>query len=239
MNRTALALLTVIALPLMVLSAEQKPKAADFQYPISDCVGGLENIDWHTAYHYHVTDEYKGLPRVFVVGDSIISQCNKVWHPHFEKKVNVSYWVTSRIITNRNYWKHLKLHLTEAPNVKLVYFHNGLHSQSVPPAEFEKWYRETLEMIERTVPGAKIVLVTTTPVSNEGTNRKTAVHNDIVRRIAKEKGYEVDDLRAFVETMPKDDLWIDGVHFKPPAVEAMSKHVADNVKRMLDVREGE
>ena len=188
-----------------------------------------ENIEWSMGYAFGVTGQTRSLPRVLLIGDSITAQRQDGVRRELNGRMTVTYWASSYCVTSPRYKPLLEFYLNDA-EYAAVYFNNGLHALKTPPDEWEKSYREALELILRRQPKAKVILVTSTPLTpyRENQNRKVRELNSLVMKIAAEKGLPVDDLYApMARQFPS--AWSDGVHFKAGAIRLQAKHAASAI----------
>ena len=103
---------------LSALSAD-KP---DGGCPVSVNLRGHENTEWSRSYAYHLVDGRKNLPRVLLVGDSIVNGYEVEARCLLEAKgVNVTYWISSYCVTSPHYLTFLGIYL--APG-NVLYFKN-------------------------------------------------------------------------------------------------------------------
>ena len=96
--------------------------------PVSVNLRGHENTEWSQSYAYHLVDGRKNLPRVLLVGDSIVNGYQGEARRLLEAKgVNVTYWISSYCVTSPHYLTFLGIYLDEA-KYDVIHFNNGLHS---------------------------------------------------------------------------------------------------------------
>ena len=103
--------------------------------PVSMNLRGHENTEWSQSYAYHLVDGRKNLPRVLLVGDSIVNGYQGEARRLLEAKgVNVTYWISSYCVTSPHYLTFLGIYLDEA-KYDVIHFNNGLHSLDTPTAD--------------------------------------------------------------------------------------------------------
>ncbi|MBQ7309671.1 MAG: SGNH/GDSL hydrolase family protein [Clostridia bacterium] len=128
----------------------------------------------------------------------------------------------------------------------VIHFNNGLHGgcndTRIPLDVYEKGIRDIVAVLRRNQPDAKLILVTSTPMSAPGTTsievkpeNNVFVHerNDFLRRFAAENSYAVDDLYALVANSP-DFPKSDNVHFTKDAAARIGDRVAEFVERYME-----
>ena len=205
-------------------------------HPVSERKGIHENQDWFEFRGFHYTDAKKDLPRVFLLGDSISGGYRKGVQERLEGTANVTWFTACYCVTMPNYMKLLELYLDDA-DYAVIHVNNGLHSFDADLKTYEAKLRETLGLIRRKQPKAKIVWARTTPVADEGRNRRVIELNEIADRVAKDFGADgVDDLYAAMMSAPANRRWSDGCHPKPDALKALVTSVVRSVHPHLDVK---
>ena len=207
--------------------------AASFKYPVTAVKDGRENIEWSTAYSYHVTDGRSSLPRVLLIGDSITAGYQGAVAKKLEGKVNVTYWASSYGVTAPMYWKLAETYLTDL-RYDAVHFCPGTHSYHATDEEIETGARRLIALIREKQPQAKLIWCSKTPVTNEMTNAKSLSINRITGRVAKEMGVEWrDDLYLLMKPYDHATYWRDPFHFKPAGIDLQAEQVAQSVLAAL------
>ena len=187
-----------------------------------------ENVEWQLSYSYHVTDANKRLPRVLLVGDSICNGYKDGVARLLEGKANVTYWVTSKSVTDVSYLKFLSLFLEEY-DYKVIHFNNGLHSLNDNPQDYEKCLRAAVKMIKAKARGAKLVWANSTPLAKEDITKRVRLLNEIAMRVMREEGVPVNDLFSLMDPLDRKEFWRDTFHFKPKAVRQQAEKVAEAI----------
>lgn len=113
---------------------------------VSERTRGHENVEWQTAYSYHLTDDNRNLPRVLLVGDSICNAYQAGVRNALEGTANVSFWVSSCCVMSANYLKLLSVQLSES-RFDVIHFNNGLHSLLTPMDDRAVALRSALKII--------------------------------------------------------------------------------------------
>ena len=205
-------------------------------HPVSERKGIHENQDWFEFRGFHYTDAKKDLPRVFLLGDSISGGYRKGVQERLEGTANVTWFTACYCVTTPNYMKLLEFYLDDA-DYAVIHINNGLHSFTADLKTYEAKLREALGLIRRKQPRAKIVWARTTPVADEGRNRRVIELNEVADRVAKDVGVDgVDDLYAAMMSAPADRRWSDGCHPKPDALKALVTSVVRSVHPHLGVK---
>ncbi len=184
--------------------------------PVSVNLRGHENTEWSRSYAYHLVDGRKNLPRVLLVGDSIVNGYEGEARRLLEAKgVNVTYWISSYCVTSPHYLTFLGIYLDEA-KYDVIHFNNGLHSLDTPTADWEKRFEAALRLIREKQPSAKIVWCTSTPLKDAAKTAKARELNAAgAKVVARLGGIETNDLFAALDPLDRNANWSDTYHHKP------------------------
>ena len=198
-----------------VMSARTAEKP-DGGCPVSVNLRGHENTEWSRSYAYHLVDGRKNLPRVLLVGDSIVNGYEGEARRLLEAKgVNVTYWISSYCVTSPHYLTFLGIYLDEA-KYDVIHFNNGLHSLDTPTADWEKRFEAALRLIREKQPAAKIVWCTSTPLKDPAKTAKARELNVAgAKVVARLGGIETNDLFAVLDPLDRNANWSDTFHHKP------------------------
>lgn len=194
-------------------------------HPVSRNVKGHENIEWSIAYAYGVVREAH-LPRVLLIGDSILAQHEDLVRKELDGRMTVSYWASSYCLAHPSYLKLLDFYLREN-DFAVIHFNNGLHSLRTPTEEWTKALREALALIRRRCPKAKIVWRTSTPLNDPAKAPRVRELNAAAAEVvAGQDGIAVDDLFAAMDPLDRAANWSDPFHFNAEARKIQAKQVA-------------
>lgn len=200
--------------------------AADDGRPVSAFVRGHENTEWSIGYSFNLVDGNRNLPRVLLVGDSIVNGYQQTVCSVLSGKVNVSYWISSYCVTSPSYLKFLSIYLDEA-RYDVVHFNNGNHSHATPTADYERGLAAALELVRRKQPDAKIVWATTTPTKDAARTAKVRELNAAAARVvARLGGIATDDLFGMLDPLDREANWRDVFHHKPHLCKMEGEQVA-------------
>lgn len=189
-----------------------------------------EAIEWSIVYMFNTNDQTK--PRALLIGDSICNAYQSAVRENLEEKVNVTYWASSKCVTDPQYFEELNMVLS-GNHYDVITFNNGLHSLASNREEWETAYRQAVLFIQEKTPESKLLLVTSTPTENPQDSEKSKELGDYTKKIAEEFGLDVIDLYKVVNETDDKQPWSDGVHFKPPFVKLEGKTVADAILKSL------
>ena len=199
------------------------------QYKLKQTHRVRENIEWSISYIHNSTDNE--LPRAMCIGDSI---CNAYQHNVnglIQGKCYHGFWASSKCVSDADYMRYLDILLSQN-KFDVITFNNGLHSllqTSTSTEEYRNSYKLCIQYLKAKCPGARIYIVTSTPVKNEQQNARAVELNEIVKQIAQEENLPIIDLYELTNAMDKSNLWSDGVHFQGHAIEAQAKAIAEAI----------
>jgi hypothetical protein len=206
--------------------------ALTFLMPLGLLAGekAREGTEWDTAYWYNANNDK--LPRVLLLGDSICNQYSPLVNAQLAGVAYVSFWATSKCVTDRSYLKQLAYILEEYPYA-VVHFNNGLHSLGTDPIQWEAGLKAALALIREKQPRAKIILATSTPLNDPIRTEKVKVLNEICGRVAKENGLPTDDLFALMDPLDRAAYWSDVYHFNDKGRRLQAEQVAGFIRAAM------
>lgn len=228
----------VVATAVAVCGVAAHAAPADGGMPVSKNIRGHENTEWENGRAFHMTDNLKNLPRVFIVGDSISGGYRDFVKDALEGRVNVSWWSSSYCVTSPCYLKFLEIYLDEA-QYDVIHFNNGLHSLGTPTGDYARELEAALRLIRRKQPQAKIIWATSTPLNGMAPVRAkkvlelNAAAADVVARVG---GIETDDLFALLDPLDRDANWADEFHHKLETRKMTAKKVTESILAAISDR---
>jgi len=228
--KIGIILATVAATCAAVAAGNGRPEES-VECPVSANMRGHENTEWSQSYAYHLVDGRKNLPRVLLVGDSIVNGYQGEARRLLEAKgVNVTYWISSYCVTSPHYLTFLGIYLDEA-KYDVIHFNNGLHSCETPVADYEKAYRNALRLVKDRQPGAKIVWASSTPLNaTDSRAGKVAALNAAARRAAESVGDVAEnDLYALANPLDRKAYWVDTHHYTSDGYELLASQVVEKI----------
>lgn len=170
-----------------------------------------EEIEWTITYSMNCRDT--SLPRLLLIGDSIVYNYQKPVQDSLSDKMNVTFWSTSKCVTDPDYFRELNLILNPRP-YDVISFNNGLHSFDTDLEPWKAAYRAAVKFIRAKCPDAKILITLATPVSESWKTDKVKEMNDFAQSVAREENLTVVDLFEPMTKFAPEDCWNDGIHFK-------------------------
>ena len=189
-----------------------------------------ESTEWTTAYWYNANDNK--LPRVLLVGDSICNQYQSFTKNELAGNAYVSFYATSKCVTDRSYIKELS-YILEEYDYAVIHFNNGLHSLTADPAEWEAGLRAAFKLLKANGKNAKIIWVSSTPLKDPALTEKVKVLNTIGARLAAENGFPVNDLFLLMDPLDRATYWADTYHYNNDGKKMQAKKVAAAVRAAL------
>ena len=190
-----------------------------------------EGIEWSMNYAYNAPDDSS--PRVFLIGDSICYGYQDAVRKNLEGRVNVTYWASSKCVTDPMYLRHLDFFMDQN-KYDLITFNNGLHSLHTDRAEWEAAYCNVVDYLHAKAPNAKISITLCTPLQEEPYNSIAVSLNAYEKKLAAEYGYPLLDLYTPMDPLDRNVCWADLYHFKAEAVAIQARVIADHVLDRLE-----
>ncbi|MBE6725449.1 MAG: SGNH/GDSL hydrolase family protein [Ruminococcaceae bacterium] len=189
-----------------------------------------ESTEWSITYSYDSLNET--LPRVLLIGDSICNGYNGAVRGMLGGKANVSFWASSKCVTDPDYFRELDFMLDARPYAA-VSFNNGLHSLTTNRGEWDAAYASAVSFIRAKLPQAKLALTLSTPLMDPALTAVSASLNETVLRLAEEQKLPVIDLFSAMDPLDRGEFWTDTYHFKPAAIEMQAKVISDTLCGLL------
>ena len=204
-----------------------------FQPPVSQRV--REDIEWSIAYSYNALDRKN--PRILLIGDSICHQYHDKVRLLLADCANISYWASSKCVTDPDYFRELCFHLDAYPH-QMVCFNNGAHSLTTDPAQWQEAYGAVVSYLQARLPEAKLSLTLCTALNDTEKNETLCRLNAIATRIGQERNLPLIDLYTPTQAMDKDREMSDLFHYKDPAKAVQAQIVAAHIARQLKLTAG-
>ena len=156
-----------------------------------------EYIEWTDVWQEGC--DKRDLPRVLLLGDSIISANRNSVQANLVGKFYVDKLATSRSFDQKFYWDQLNLYITD-PMIKydVIFFNFGLHGFHIPTEEYGKLLGKLADRLKES--GAKLCYLLTTPMINpnneelcEKQMKLVLERNEIALKVMAEKNVPVFD----------------------------------------------
>lgn len=201
-------------------------------------IGLRSNGDAWQFYRGETTDA--SLPRVLLIGDSIVNGYRHTVVKELKDKAVVDTWLTPLHLKSEPLLKDLKTVLAQGPYA-VIHFNIGLHGWSpgrIPEGEYEPALRAYVAVLKECAPKAKLIWGSTTqitvrdkPTELDAEHNPTIVRrNAIAARVMKKSGVVVDDLYGLMA----DKLELakgDKFHWKPEARALQGRQVAGFISK--------
>ena len=168
------------------------------------------------------------------MGDSITHNYQEKVRECLRGICYVDYISTSYAIDTKMY-NHVVYNFMTDSKYALIHFNHGLHGKHLSKRSYKSKVEKLLNKVN-----IKIILATSTVVFQEGNKqldsswmKRVEERNEAVYEIAKEKGYEVDDLYSVSVGIPTEMRYQDGTHYLSDGYEIFANVVAKSIKNNL------
>jgi len=182
------------------------------------------------------------LPRVLLIGDSIVNGYRAPVTKMLEGKARVDCWVTGMNLNSGNLRKQLA-DVLDDESYAVVHFNIGLHGWPpgrIPEGQYEPLMRAYVKTLKQHAPKAKLIWASTTPVTVRDKPQEldpqiepTIVgRNAIAARVMKDNKIPVNDLHAL--TVGRLELAKgDKFHWKGEGYAVMARAVSQAILKAL------
>lgn len=188
-----------------------------------------EQIEWCQFYWYDTP--VKSLPRILLIGDSIVVGYGGMVADMMKGKATVGFYSTSKIVGDPAIYRELALALADYP-VDLIYFNNGLHGLDCDDDFYKKGLEDFADFL-RLNTKARLLWRSSTPVTISGNpeefdpvrNQTVLRRNRIAEEVMSKRGIPADDLYSLVKNHPEFSSK-DGFHYNDEGRKAQAEHIA-------------
>ncbi len=182
------------------------------------------------------------LPRVLLMGDSILNGYLPGVSKALEGKAFVDAWVTPTSQGDKSLSRQIEEVLAQGPYA-VVHFNLGLHGWQkgrIPEGQYEPLTHAMVQAFKQRAPKAVLIWASTTPVTKQDhpgeldseINPIIVEHNAMAATVMKQEGVPIDDLNALM--MPHLDLARgDRFHWKPEGTALLVKQVSETLLKAL------
>ena len=178
------------------------------------------------------------LPRVLLIGDSIVNGYRAPVAKALEGKARVDCWITGMHLNSPNLRKHLA-EILDQQSYDVIHFNIGLHgwpTGRIPEGQYEPLMRAYVRTLREHGGKAKLIWASTTPVTvrdkplelDEVIEATVTGRNAIAARVMKESGIPTNDLHGLVV----DKLHLargDKFHWKSEGYALMARAVSEAI----------
>ncbi len=196
-----------------------------------------ESIEWCDIWISHANET--NLPRVLLIGDSIVRDYYPEVEKHLAGKAFVARLSTSRFIADPVLTKEIELVLDET-KFDVIQFNNGMHGWQHSEAEYRKAFPKLIKTIRAHAPKAKLIWATTTPLRDgkgvaydtkaEYSDERIAARNAIAAEIMTARKIPTDDLNAALRGHP--EFHGDNVHFNNQGIQIQAAQVSAELEKV-------
>jgi hypothetical protein len=193
-----------------------------------------EEIEW--TWGVRPLEPDAALPNVLLLGDSI----TRAYYPTVARELaglaNVYLFATSASIGDPR-MRHLLAEFAKLQGVqfRVVHFNNGMHGWAYDEAQYAAAFPAFLRAIRRTMPSARLVWATCTPVKDESspgpTNARVDRRNAIAKALIDARRIPIDDQHALMQRHL--DAFEDAVHFNAAGAEIQGVQAAMTINGLL------
>ena len=197
-----------------------------------------EYIEWCDIWISHANET--NLPRVLLIGDSIVRDYYPEVEKHLAGKAFVARLSTSRFVADPVLLKEIELVL-EGTKFDVIHFNNGMHGWQHSEADYRKAFPKFIKTIRAHAPKAKLIWASTTTLrEGKGTTYDTkadysderiAARNTIASEIVTAQKIPTDDLNAAKRGHP--EFHSDNVHFNGQGVKIQAAQVSAELRKYL------
>ncbi|MDD4871375.1 MAG: SGNH/GDSL hydrolase family protein [Kiritimatiellae bacterium] len=185
------------------------------------------------------------LPRILLIGDSILNGYRGTVAKELDGKANVDAWVNPYHQASGGLHEKLKGVLSEGPYT-LIHFNMGLHGWQkgrIPEGQFDPLMRKYIKTLRDNANGAILIWASSTPVTVKGKpgelnpeiNPTIIEHNALAAKIMQDEKIPINDLYQLV--VDKRHLAAgDQFHWKKEAYILMGKQIAEMIRKELEAK---
>ncbi len=198
-----------------------------------------EPIEWCQMYWFNT--ETKHLPRILLIGDSIVVGHRAAVAKRMEGLAVVGGFSTAKIVGDPAFYRELQLAMADYP-VDFIYFNNGLHGLDCSDEYYRHGLEELIQFL-RTNTRARLIWRSSTPITEDGHPEKLSDslnpvvirRNQIAEELMKQYHIPADDLYTPMLGHPEYSAG-DGFHYQTAGIEAQADHIAVTLKKALKNR---
>src|SRR5580692_10179047 len=138
-----------------IFTFAEKGRASDYPPP------ARESIEWCDIWISHANET--NLPRVLLIGDSIVRDYYPEVEKHLAGKALVARLSTSRFLGDPVLLKEIELVL-DGTKFDVIHFNNGMHGWQHTEAEYRRAFPKLIKTIRAHASKARLIWATTTPL---------------------------------------------------------------------------
>lgn len=189
-----------------------------------------EQTEW-CRYYWYETQDMK-LPRVLLVGDSIVAAYNGEVAKRLEGIATVAFFSTSACVGDPAIYRQLNLAFA-GYQYELVHFNNGLHGFTTTESDYAKGLSDFVDAIDELAPSAQHIWRSSTPITIKDDpatlepekNPRVIERNKLAASIMTQRQIQIDDLYNVAVNYPELSCG-DGYHYNEQGNTVLADHVA-------------
>ena len=193
-----------------------------------------EDIEW-CQFYWFSTGAVQ-LPRVLLIGDSIVAGSRSEVADRLAGEVAVAAFSTSKIVGDPAIYRELALALADYP-IDLIYLNNGLHGLDCDDELYRRGLADLVDFLRINAPRTRLVWRSSTPITRRddpahfdaGLNAVVQRRNRIAEAVMAEREIPVYDLYSVVAGRPELSSG-DGFHYNAAGVAVIADHTAAAVR---------
>lgn len=197
-----------------------------------------EAIEWCDIWISHANET--NLPRVLLIGDSIVRDYYPEVEKHLAGKAFVGRLSTSRFVADPVLLGEIATVL-DGTKFDIIQFNNGMHGWLHSEAAYQKALPKMLKTIRSHARKAKLIWAATTPLRDgkgvaydtkaEYSDERIAARNAIAAKIMTARKIPIDDLNAAMRGHP--EYHSDNVHFNGQGIQIQASQVSSEIEKLL------
>lgn len=181
------------------------------------------------------------LPRVLLIGDSIMNGYRGEVIKQLKGEANVDCWLTPLNLKSKGLHEDLKK-VASYRNYNVIHFNIGLHGWPkgrITTKEYPDLLRSYVNILKKNAPRASLIWGSTTQVHEKGgkklnkeINPTIVLRNKMASQVMKEMKVTTNDLYGLMSDK-LDLVRGDRFHWKKPAYVIMAKQIVDSINQAL------
>lgn len=196
-----------------------------------------ESTEWCRYYWFNT--ENSALPRVLLIGDSIVAGYADMVSKRLKDTGTVAFFSTSACVGDPAIYRQLNLAFA-GYDFDLIHFNNGLHGFTTTEADYARGLEDFVNAVEELDPRAQHIWRNSTPITIKGEpskldpqkNPRVIERNHLAAAIMAKRDIPVDDLYAVAVSDPAYSCG-DGYHYSEQGNEVLADHVAKVITEAL------
>lgn len=196
-----------------------------------------ESIEWCRYYWYNT--ENTDLPRVLLIGDSIVAGYAEHVAKRLADVATVAFFSTSACVGDPAIYRQLNLAFA-GYEFEVIHFNNGLHGFTTTESDYAVGLEDFVNAIEELDPSAIRIWRNSTPITvkndpatlDPDKNPRVIERNRLAADIMTRRQIPIDDLYSMAVSDPAYSSG-DGYHYNLQGNETLADHVAKVITEAL------